>query len=186
MNYHRQSIRLKGYDYTQAGVYFFTVCTPNRECLFGNVVDGKMVLNDAGMMVQSLWDDMPTRFPHIETDYYVIMPNHIHGIISIVGAPLVGAHSNVDTFVNRAGTRPAPTVSLGDTIGVFKSMTTNEYIRGVKQNKWRPFNGKLWQRNYWEHIIRSENDLNRTREYIIYNPMQWALDEENPDRQAQP
>ena len=186
-NHHRQSIRLKGYDYSRAGAYFITVCMQNRACLFGNVVDGKMILNNAGRMVQTVWDELPNRFYNIKLDEYVIMPNHIHGIISIVGAPLVGAQTTVGTRITagdlteRAGTRPAPT-GLGDIVGAFKSITTHEYIRDVKQHGWPPFADKLWQRNYYEHIVRNDDELKRIREYIINNPMQWGFDRENPDR----
>jgi REP element-mobilizing transposase RayT len=102
-------MRLKGYDYSEAGAYFVTVCAQNRECLFGDVVDGEMRLNDAGQMVQNIWNDLPARYPDVETDEFVVMPNHLHGIIVIVGAPLVGAHSFGTDVENRAGTRPAPT-----------------------------------------------------------------------------
>ena len=91
--HHRRSIRLKGYDYSQAGVYFVSVCTQNRECLFGAIVGGEMVLNHAGRMVETVWDRLARRFPDIELDESIILPNHIHGIITIVGAPLVGAQS---------------------------------------------------------------------------------------------
>lgn len=176
--HHRRSIRLKGYDYTQAGAYFITICIQNHQCLFGTIVDSKMQLNDEGRMVQALWEQLPQRFP-IELDAYVVMPNHFHAIVIIVGrvgASLVDAH-------NRAGTRPVPT--LGDIVGVFKSITTNEYIRGVRQHGWAPFRDKFWQRNYYEHVIRNEDSLNRIREYIQTNQQRWQLDRENPERQGE-
>ena len=95
------------------------------------------------------------------------MPNHIHGIIAIVGVPLVGTQKTIGDSPNRADTRPAPTAGLGDIVGVFKSITTtHEYIRGVRQYGWTAFPGKLWQRNYYEHIIRNENEMNRTRDTL--------------------
>ena len=121
----RRSIRLKEYDYSQSGAYFVTVCTHNRECLFGEIVDGEMVLNDAGKMISEKWQELRIRFPHIELDECMIMPNHFHGIV-IVGATLVVAQINtVDT--ERAGTRPAPTrkTTIGDIVGAFKSITTD-------------------------------------------------------------
>ena len=171
----RRSIRLKGYDYGSVGAYFVTVCTKNRICFFGKVEDEEMVLNDSGRMIQTKWLELPHRFSHIRLDEFIVMPNHFHGIIIInndenVGAPLVGAPG--------AGTRPAPT--LGDMVGAFESITTNAYIRGVKQRRWPPFPGKLWQRNYHDRIIRDEDELNRIREYIIYNPVKWSDDEDNP------
>lgn len=191
MNYnkykhHRRSIRLKGYDYAQAGAYFVTICTQNRECLFGDVVDGEMRSNDAGCMIQKWWHESAEKFKNIELDEFVIMPNHFHGIIMIVGAALCGRpeiNAQPPTTGYTTGTgqpqRVAPT--LGNIIDWFKTMTTNEYIRNVRQENWPPFNGKLWQRNYYEHIIRSEKEMNRIREYIIENPMRWADDENNPD-----
>jgi REP element-mobilizing transposase RayT len=170
--HHRRSIRLKHYDYSQAGAYYVTICTENRECLFGIIEDAQMKMNDAGKMVQNVWYELPGRFSEIHLDEFIIMPNHIHGIISIVGAPLVGARiSEKDS----AGTRPAPT--LGDIIGVFKSITTHSYTKGVIQQQWQRFSGKLWQRNYYEHIIRNETDLEKIREYIANNPLTWEADE---------
>ncbi len=169
-SHNRKTIRLKGYDYTQTGAYSVTVCEQDRKCLFGDVKNGEMILNDAGCMIETNWNKLSQRFPNIEPDEFIVMPNHIHGIINIVGAPLVGARNG-----NRAGTRPAPTV--GDIMGAFKSITTNEYIRNIKYNNWPSFNKRLWQRNFYEHVIRDENDLNRIREYIMTNPAKWEEDE---------
>jgi putative transposase len=181
--HHRRSIRLKGYDYSRPGAYFITLCTQDRFCLFGEVVDGEMRLNDPGRLVRTEWEMLPRRFPNVELDAFVVMPNHLHGIIVIidanrVGAGLVPAQNDRATLEDGATTRVAPTV--GDIIGVFKSRITVEYTRGVKTSGWPPFRGNLWQRNYYEHIIRSEESLNRVREYIANNPLQWELDRENP------
>jgi REP element-mobilizing transposase RayT len=175
--HHRRSIRLKDYDYSQAGAYFVTICTENRECLFGIIEDAQMEMSDAGNMVQNVWHELPGRFSEIHIDEFIIMPNHIHGIIILnVGAPLVGAlFPASDNAKARAGTRPAPT--LGDVVGTFKSISTHEYTDGVRQKNWPPFNGKLWQRNYYEHIIRSESELHKIREYIVNNPLNWEADE---------
>lgn len=118
--FRRRSLRLQGFDYSKEGAYFVTVCTRNRECLFGAVVDGKMHLNDVGRVVQSVWDGLSERFSAIELDAFVVMPNHIHGIIT-VGAPLVGAQEGIPD--DGATTRVAPTV--GNIVGTFKSITTN-------------------------------------------------------------
>ncbi len=178
--HHRRSIRLKGYDYAQPGAYFITVCTQDRVCLFGDVVAGEMRLNEAGRMVSVEWDTLPTRFPTVQLDEFVIMPNHIHGIIGLcdapVGAGLVPAPNCPGP--DRAPTRGAPT--LGGVVGAFKSLTTVSYTRGVTQSGWSPFPGRLWQRNYYEHIIRDEESLNHIRQYILDNPARWALDRENP------
>lgn len=191
--HHRRSIRLRDYDYSQAGAYFVTICASNRECLFGNIHDNAITLNDAGRMIEAWWEELPHKFPTIDRDVSVIMPNHFHGIVAIVGAALCGrpasGHSRpAPRRINPASDqiprghphRGAPT--LGNIVDWFKTMTTNAYIRGVKKCHWQPFHGKLWQRNYYEHIIRDENDLNSIREYIITNPVRWANDEENPDK----
>ena len=183
----RRSIRLDSYDYSQSGAYFLTICTQNRGCVFGEIVEGEMEPNDAGGMVQARWDELATRFADLELDEFVVMPNHVHGII-FVGAPLVGALPGVDPSetndaAKRAGTRPAPTFTktiLGDVVGAFKSITTHDYVIGVKQRCWPPFPGKLWQRNYYEHIIRNDGSLKHIRQYIVENPARWAFDRENP------
>jgi putative transposase len=183
--HHRRSIRLKGYDYTQAGAYFITICTHGRECLFGEVVDGEMRLNTLGEIVHRTWSDLPNHVVRIVLDEFVVMPNHIHGIImvgdqSVVGAGSVGAGSV------GAGSEPAPTTTkrhgLPEIIRQFKTFSArriNEH-RGTAGTP-------VWQRNYYEHIIRDEESLNRIREYIANNPLQWELDRENPDvQQRQP
>jgi putative transposase len=194
--HHRRSIRLQGYDYSRAGAYFITICTQNRECLFGNILDGKMVLNPAGIMVQTVWDEIPFHYGGTEIDEFVVMPNHIHGIVVIVGAtprgcpgPDPGAFAQKNGQAQGPGNNgqaqgPAPTgntgpLSLGDIVHRFKTMTTKRYVDGVKQLGWQSFDGKLWQRNYWEHIIRNEMELNRIREYIYGNPTQWESDRLN-------
>lgn len=190
--HHRRSVRLQGYDYAQAGAYFVTICTQGRECVFGEIVEGEMRLNDAGRMVERWWAELMNKFLSIEINEYIVMPNHFHGIVVIVGAALcgrpgagVGAGVLSDRRRQKRGQpkaghphRGAPT--LGDIMDWFKTMTTNDYIRGVKQHGWPSFPGKLWQRNYHEHIIRNEEELRNLRQYIVNNPLQWALDQENP------
>lgn len=178
--HHRRSIRLKGYDYSQPGAYFITITTQDRASLFGEVVDGEIRLNAAGRMVSDEWNALPDRFPNVELDEFVVMPNHIHGII-VIAAPPVGAGlvpARVRATTNRAPTRGAPTV--GDVVGAFKSRVTVEYTRDVKTNGWSPSRGRLWQRNYYEHVIRNDESLNRIRQYILDNPLRWPFDRENP------
>ncbi len=176
----RKSIRLPGYDYSAAGAYFVSICTKDRLCLFGNIINNEMVLNDPGRTIIAAWKELPQRFPNIKLTEYVIMPNHIHGIIAIVGVPLVGTRKAFGNSQKRADTRPAPTTGLGDIVGAFKSITTNKYIRGVKQHSWTPFPGKLWQHNYYEHVVRNEKELTRIQEYIRNNPALWNTDKDNP------
>jgi putative transposase len=268
--HHRRSIRLKGYDYSQAGAYFVTICAYNRACLFGEIADRQMMLNDAGRMVENVWNQLPIRFDPIELDEFVVMPNHIHGIFALrrrgepcrgepcvrpgVGPDSPGPHNSqwgehkvrpyigsdmpgnrtsgehldehrgehkVRPYIghdlpgdqilgepcrgescirpgggescirpdvgpdmpgNQTSGRPCGTLpnTVGRIVQAFKSITTNEYINGVKQNSWPPFPGKLWQRNYYDHIIRNEDALHRIREYIATNPMKWEFDRENP------
>ena len=136
-------------------------------------MNDEMVLTDAGRLVEKWWLKLPDKFPNIELDYYVVMPNHFHGIISIVGADPCVCPDNLTG--EHAGS------PLHSIMQWFKTMSTNEYIRGVKQLGWMPFNKKFWQRSYYEHIIRNEKELNRIREYIQNNPLKWELDRENPE-----
>ncbi|MCP9465641.1 MAG: hypothetical protein NNA25_12715 [Nitrospira sp.] len=184
MNYdpekhHRRSICLKGYDYSQPGAYFITIVTQDRACLFGEVVDGEMRVNDAGRMIQSVWDEMSAFYSGIDADEFVVMPNHIHGIIVLVGATPCGRPESGQAQGQARG--PAPTLSVPAAVHRFKTLTTKRYTDGIKQSGWPPFRGRLWQRNYYEHIIRNDESLNRIREYITNNPSQWSLDRENPN-----
>ena len=158
---------MKGYDYSQNGAYFVTVCTRNRELYFEKYIELKKI-------VDRQWQRIPERHADVILDEVVIMPNHIHGII-IVGATLAVAQNNVD----RAGARPAPTI--GEIVGTFKSLCVHDWLKYLKENKINEV-GKLWQRNYYEHIIRNENELNKIRKYIQNNPLEWQFDRENPGR----
>ena len=175
--HHRQSIRLTGYDYAQAGAYFLTIVTQDRLCLFGEVIEDEMHVKRAGPMVLDVWEELPKRFPTIGLDSFVVMPNHVHSILVLhqpVGVPLADNRGDGD----RATTRVAPTLS--DVVGAYKSITTVRYTSGVKAEGWQPYRGRLWQRNYYEHVIRNETELNRAREYLVGNPVLWERDRENP------
>ena len=176
----RCSIRLREYDYTQPGAYFVTICTQNRAYLFGQMVDGEMVLSDGGRMVQTVWDEIPVHYEGVAIDTFIVMPNHIHGIIVLVGAAPCGRPPSGQAPSGQAQ-GPAPTIriSLPDVVQRFKTITTKRYVDGVKQQRWPPFPGRLWQRGYYEHIIRDEESLDRIRQYIDDNPAQWELDREN-------
>lgn len=170
---HRRSIRLCEYDYSQEGAYFVTLCTQNREALFGQIVDGVMCLNAAGKIVEQCWHNIPTHFPRADLDNFVIMPNHVHGIIIITDKPFHGTNVGTKDF------SPLPPHGTSKTLG--------SIVRGFKigVTKWLRTNTRthdVWQRNYWEHIVRDELELGQIREYIQNNPAQWSLDEMNPER----
>ncbi len=181
--YRRRSIRLKDYDYTQVGTYFITICIQNRECLLGFIEDGMINLNKAGEMIKSEWICLRQRFEHIVLDEFIIMPNHMHGIINIDRRGESCIRPNPADMGDHEDRPYGGTEinSLGRIIQAFKSITTKEYILGVKKYDWHPFRGRLWQRNYYEHIIRNEDELNDIREYIVYNPLTWDKDGENKD-----
>ena len=161
--HHRRSVRLPNYDYSQPGAYFVTICTQGKHPLFGNVKDGQMRLNEVRVMVQKWWAEMRKKFPNTARDEYIVMPNHLHGIVVITDEE--GAHAGA----------PLPEV-----LQWFKTMSTNEYMRGVKRDRWPAFLKRLWQRGYYEHVIRDEEELAGIREYIRYNPSNWPEDPDNP------
>jgi putative transposase len=178
--HHRRSVRFKGYNYSQAGAYFITVCVHNRECIFGKIVNGKMILNEFGDIVAGEWIKSAEIRDEIELDEWVVMPNHFHGIAIIVGVlqrtgrgdrPVAPTSTELQTPITPAG----PTKkSIGALMAGFKSAVTKRI------NKIRKTPGaKLWQRNFYEHIIRNENEINRIRQYIINNPIEWGSDRNN-------
>ncbi|MDO8126860.1 MAG: hypothetical protein Q6359_06505 [Candidatus Brocadiales bacterium] len=176
--HHRNSIRLKRYDYSQKGAYFVTICTHDGRPYFEEYPELRQI-------VTQRLQEIPDRFSGVTLDESVIMPNHVH-VITIVGAALAAARKNVRATLAvarnyRAGARPAPTI--GDIVGMFKSLCIQDWLKHIKQNNIDAV-GKFWQRNYYEHIIRDEQELNKIREYIINNPLKWSLDRENPDRQG--
>jgi putative transposase len=221
-NFHqRQSIRLKGYDYSKAGLYFITICVQNRECLFGKICfvgaplcgcpndstikiepTQKMRLNNAGEMIIKWYNELKNKYPEIRCHEMVVMPNHFHCIVEITdicenhpqgahaGVPLRGRPNRQNHRHNDYPTNVTPygpdnkkyDVTIGNVVDWFKTMTTNEYIRGVKTLGWKRFDGKLWQRNYWEHIIRNEDSYQRIAAYILENPSKWNDDQLNPDK----
>lgn len=166
--HHRRSIRLLNYDYSMPGAYFVTICVQDRSCLFGDVVDGKMRLKNAGHVVCECWNAIPNYFPHVDLDAFVVMPNHVHGILVIVDSAVpVGAKN----FSPLCGTsKTVGSVVRGFKIGVTTWMRANTDIYIV------------WQRNYWEHIVRDELELNRIREYIAHNPVRWEMDRLHPEQ----
>jgi putative transposase len=178
---HRRSFRLKDYDYSQGGAYFVTICAFNRKCILGDIINSGIRLSPLGKIIQMEWCNMPKRFPNVQSDVFTIIPNHLHGIMiidvenrrsNLHGYPNIRRGNPCGYPIERAETSPAPT--LGDIIGAFKSLC----IHQCRENSLNV--GKFWQRNYYEHIIRNENELYRIREYIQNNPLKWELDRENP------
>lgn len=162
----RRPLRLPDHDYTEAGFYFVTLCTQNRACLLGTVVEGVMRPNPAGQMMADVWTAIPERHAGVDVDEMIVMPNHLHGIVVLLsgerGEPIAGGHG------------------LPAVMQRFKALTTTEYIKGVRSLGWRPFAGRLWQRSYFERVIRNERELQAVREYIRRNPAGWQSDRENP------
>lgn len=153
--HNRQSIRLKGFDYSQEGLYFITICTHGHQPLFGEIIMVEMKINQIGNIVNHQWFQIPARFKGVQVDAFVVMPNHIHGIITIM--------------------EPSPGQTIGKIIGAFKSLAANEYLKLCKSNN-LPVE-KLWQRNYYEHVIRDEEDYYRIVDYIENNPLRWNEDQ---------
>ncbi len=206
----RRSVRLRGYDYTLAGAYFVTLCAYERECLFGDVVDGMMVLNGYGNAVRDEWMRTPRIRPEVELDEFVLMPNHFHAILFItdvgahrrappggcnpplqksvcrtgahIGAPPGGCNPPLQKSVCRTGAHIGAPLrrqpgSIGSIVAGFKSAATKR-INALRDNPGAP----VWQRNYYEHVIRGERDLDAIRQYIACNPAKWELDDNHPTR----
>jgi len=165
----RRSIRLRGRDYSMAGHYFVTICTQKMECLFGHIVHQKERLNAGGRMIGHWFKEIERAFPHVTIEALAIMPNHVHTIIWIHRSPRTPDWN---------GKRP----TLGRIIQWVKTMTTNAYIRGVKNRGWPRFDRRLWQRDYFERIIRDEDEHMRVSHYIRMNPVWWNQDPYNPRR----
>lgn len=218
--HNRQSLRLKGYDYSKAGLYFITICCQNHAHMFGEIIDGKMILNDAGKMIEKWYFKLESKYPDKRCHEMIIMPNHMHFILENLdaikthtmdahvrttpcGRPSCGrpshgeikssdqnpnpnesekfnSHESIESLFNN----PPPygpentkfQSPLGDAIGWLKTMTTNEYIRGVKTLNWKRFNKKLWHHNYYERIIRNDFAYHNISKYIKANPENWKKD----------
>jgi putative transposase len=167
----RKQLRLKGYDYSSAGAYFVTICAKDRKHLFGRILDETMEANRCGHIVEESWRDIPNHDRRVELDEFILMPNHIHGIVVILDDfPTVGA-----------GSEPATTRrhSLSEIIRGFKTFSARR-INEIRGTPGVP----VWQRGFFDHIIRNERSLVRIREYISSNPQRWVLDKENSDREG--
>jgi REP element-mobilizing transposase RayT len=199
--HHRQSIRLHQYDYSWPGAYFVTICVREKECMLGEIIDGEMQLSEWGRIIHEFWDAIPVHFPNVSIADRVTMPNHGHAIIKIghdrrgavaapmVAAPTVAARNDAmsdDTALHggsmrgetgeETGEETSPLrPTLGQIVAYYKNQTTKR-INELRGTPGVPF----WQRNYWEHVVRDEIDLNRIRQYIENNPLRWHEDQLNP------
>jgi REP element-mobilizing transposase RayT len=162
----RKLIRLTDYDYAQAGWYFLTICASSHECLFGTVSAGQMKLTGMGQTVTSCWHQIPQHFPRVTCDVFSVMPNHLHGILMFAAA---------EDLPDRRSDK----TSLSDVVGTFKAAVSRQYASHGDRTRER-----IWQRGYYEHVIRTEEDLARIRQYIVDNPLKWDLDEENPQNRT--
>ena len=162
--WHRRSIRLPGYDYSQPGAYFVTICVHGRRPILGDISGGQLRISRYGEIVQACWDNLPSHYIHVELDAFVVVPNHIHGIIRLTDA--VGA-----------GFKPAPTKrhALPEIVRAFKTFSARR-INAMRAAAGAP----VWQRNYYEHVIRNDDELRVIRAYILNNPLGWDRDPENP------
>jgi len=176
--HHRRSIRLPHYDYTQAGAYFVTIVAWHRECLFGEIRNGEMMLSRYGEIVQKWWTEIPVHFPNVETGAFIIMPNHVHGIILIEERRGTVPVPDDDIYPHIKGgeTPPLRMPTLGQIVAYFKYKSTKEM--NLADNTGTVT--KFWQRNYYEHIIRDDIDLHNKADYIDSNPLLWDQDDENP------
>ncbi len=204
MNYdpekhHRRSIRLEGYDYTRPGAYFVTICTKKHTCQFGNIYNETVQLNRYGDIVQACWDNLLQHFPFIKLDAFVIMPNHLHGIVILTERDCNDVNGGRGEAFSR--THPGMPKIYTENASPLRSMTQQPHgtqsgslgaiIQSFKSISTRKINttnnipgASLWQRNYYDHIIRNKKALNIIRRYITFNPLMWAYDMDNPDRHS--
>ena len=162
----RRYIKLHTYDYTQQGAYFVTICTYEKQSLFGNIAGSSMQLNPHGEIVTSCWKDIPLHYPEVSVEVFVVMPNHFHGIVVI------------DNVEGRSGSKPDPTRKhpLFEIVRAFKTYSSRK-INELRNSQGTP----VWQRSYYEHVIRSEKEYQQISEYILFNPAKWETDRETLD-----
>lgn len=170
--HHRRSIRLKGYDYTSAGAYFVTVVTYQRDRLFGDITNEEMRLSGLGKVADECWRSIPEHFPSVELGAHIVMPNHVHGIIVIHDDGSGAGDRGKGAAMLRPNVKPG---SLGAIVRSYKSAVSYRANKELNMTA-------IWQRNYYEHIIRNEKELDNIWRYIESNPARWEEDEENPNR----
>ena len=176
--HHRQSIRLKDYDYSKEGAYFFTICTYQRIEVFGEIIESNMHLNDQGEIMYAMWQTLPKRFPNVELDAFITMPNHVHGIVVQSKCDSLKHDSEKVPFTfnyqyKSFRSNPNRSQSVHETIRAFKALISYH----VHRNGNPEF---AWQRGFYEHIIRNVTELDRIRSYIINNPAKWQEDKLHP------
>ncbi len=184
----RRSIRLKGFDYSTPGAYFVTINILGRECLLGEISDSTMYLNSFGQAVEEVWNNLPNHYPNLELDAFVVMPNHVHAIFILTTNVGPGLRPGLEVAnINDADGEGRPTLRVGPTKNLKKRQPLTTMVGSLKSfsarriNQIRGLTGvPLWQEDYYEHIIRNEDELNAIREYIFNNPLGWDKDEENP------
>jgi REP element-mobilizing transposase RayT len=166
MRHHRKQLRAPGFDYSTPGTYWVTICVHNMECRFGHVEHGLVHLNDAGRMVLRHWLEIPDQFEAVALDAFVIMPNHLHGIV----------------FLHDTG--HIPRVSLSTALGSFKSRVTVEYSAGVRSGMYPPYDRTLWQRSFSDRIVQSDRRLDTLRRYVEGNPGRWQDKQDGRSRKS--
>ena len=172
----KRHMRLPGFDYTRPGAYFVTICTLNRLCLLGEVVDGCVRLSEAGGLARDVWENLPSHYPHVRLDAWVIMPNHLHGIVCLAGTEAASGGVGVGTGLKPVPTGgSAPRYGLPEVIRAFKTFSAKR-INASRGAPGVPF----WQRSYHDRIIRDDASLDRLRQYVIDNPARWHQDPNNP------
>jgi len=174
-NFHRRSIRLKEFDYSRAGAYFITLCAHRGQFLFGKIIDGKMQLNNYGEILQDEWLRSPEIRSEVDLDMFVVMPNHLHGIVFIQ----INDVGSVETHCERRAHRHAPLQQKPKSLSSFVAGFKSEITKRIRKITNTP-RFIVWQRNYYEHVVRNGEEMNRIRQYITDNPLKWELDRENP------
>ncbi|HIK16259.1 MAG TPA: transposase [Leptolyngbyaceae cyanobacterium M33_DOE_097] len=190
---HRRSLRLQGYDYAATGLYFITLCTYQQQCLFGEIVDGEVRLSDDGQVVSDEWMRSRNIRQEIDFDAWIIMPNHLHGIVIIQPSNLsIELSDRTTNNVGANGRSPLQETNQDRIIPPMKPRSLSSFVAGFKSATTKRINLRrnapgtpVWQRNYYEHIIRDEGTLQAIRQYILNNPLAWWQDELHPDGRSQ-
>ncbi len=174
--HHRRSVRLQGWDYSSPGMYYITICTHRRACLFGDVIDGEMRLNNLGRIAHDEWIRTENVRRNVDLDLFVVMPNHVHLLFVLNEQDSVGATRRVAPTTGGPTPSGPKSRSVGAIIGQYKPCVTRQIntLRSTSE-------ARVWQRSFHDHIVRTESDLNRIRRYVAENPRKWHLDSDNPD-----